>query len=248
MSEIVPFDFHGNQVRVVMIDGEPWWVVRDVCVVLGISDAAQAAQRLDEADRCQTRVSFDHDQPRSVWVANESGLNDLILDSRKPAAREMRRWLTREVLPQIRRTGSYVQAPDSYLKALEAAAQIERQRIALATEVQQLAPKAAEHDVFLASGSNAYAMRTVAKSMGTGLTRLYRHLRQLHVLYEAQQDGNHPYQEYGDRGWFDVRFEPTENGRKWVHVPYVTPKGVSGIYRKLRDAGYDVDEPTELLA
>lgn len=140
-----------------------------------------------------------------------------------------------------------VRAPGSYLEALEAAAQIERQRIALAAEVQTLAPKAEEHDVFLASGSNAYPMRTVAKSMGTGLTRLYRWMRQVHVLYPAQRDGNHPYQEFVERGWFDVRYEPTENGRKWVHVPYATPKGVSGIYRKLRQAGYDVDEPTELL-
>lgn len=105
-AELSTFNFDDCPVRVVMIGDEPWWVARDVCRVLEISDVSDAVGRLAEADRGSTPVRSGN-QRRRVMIINESGLNDLILDSRKPEAKRFRRWVTSEVLPQIRRTGHY---------------------------------------------------------------------------------------------------------------------------------------------
>lgn len=107
MSDIVPFEFHGNEVRVIVDEhGVPWWVVNDVCTALGIVNVGNAVSRLDEADVRTTDVRSGG-QNRAMRVVNESGLFDLILDSRKPEARKFRRWVTSDVLPQIRQTGTY---------------------------------------------------------------------------------------------------------------------------------------------
>lgn len=102
----MPFEFEGHSVRIVIVNGEPWWVVNDVCAILGIADPHRAASRIDGADRRQTPVRSG-DQDRRMWVVNEPGLYELIFRSDKPAARGFRRWVTTTVLPQIRKTGSY---------------------------------------------------------------------------------------------------------------------------------------------
>lgn len=106
-NEIVPFDFHGNEVRVVMLDGEPWWVVNDVCKAMTLSDPRRAAERVDAEDRTITPIVDSRGAIQHVWVVNESGLYQLILRSSKPQAKAFRRWVTGAVLPQIRKTGSY---------------------------------------------------------------------------------------------------------------------------------------------
>lgn len=110
MNAITPFLFEGEQlVRVVVRDGEPWFVAVDVCKVLGIVNASQAVDRLDddEVTLCQTEGSV-----RPANIINESGLVALILRSDKPQAKRFRKWVTAEVLPSIRRTGRY-EAPDA---------------------------------------------------------------------------------------------------------------------------------------
>ncbi len=112
MSEITPFQFGTHPVRVVTIDGEPWWVAADVCSVLGIIDVRDAVNRLYSDDRVQTPVvdSAGRINP-NTWAINESGMYELVIRSDKPNAREFRRWITSEVLPEIRRTGSYSVVP-----------------------------------------------------------------------------------------------------------------------------------------
>jgi len=108
MTDVTLFQFEDHDVRVVVLDGEPWFVVLDVCRVLEIADARRAASRIEEADRRRTPVhSPERGQYRDTWVVNESGLYELVFASNKPEARRFRRWITSEVLPQIRKTGSY---------------------------------------------------------------------------------------------------------------------------------------------
>jgi prophage antirepressor-like protein len=96
--QIVPFNFDEHQVRVIVgLDGRPWWVAADVCAVLGIASASDAVTRLDGADVGTTDIRSGV-QNRQMKVVNESGLYDLVLDSRKPAARRFRRWITSEVI------------------------------------------------------------------------------------------------------------------------------------------------------
>lgn len=93
-----------KEVRMVIRDGDPWWVAADVCAVLEISNPTMALERLDEDEKAKLNLGL---QGGATNVVNEFGLYNLILGSRKPEAKAFKRWVTHEVLPQIRATGSY---------------------------------------------------------------------------------------------------------------------------------------------
>ncbi len=101
------FDFNETPVRVVERDGEPWFIVADVCRVLEIQNPRMATDRLDADDVSQTDAIDAMGRKQTVNVCNEPGLYDLVLRSDKPQAREFKRWITHEVLPAIRKTGRY---------------------------------------------------------------------------------------------------------------------------------------------
>lgn len=102
--ELVVFNFGAAEVRTVIKDGLPWWVAGDVCVILGI-DATQT-RRLDEDEKGLHSIQTLGGS-QEMTVINESGLYSLILRSRKKGARDFKKWVTSEVLPTIRKTGSY---------------------------------------------------------------------------------------------------------------------------------------------
>lgn len=103
------FQFQDSfQLRVVTIDGEPWFVAVDVCAVLEIQNTTHALKRLDDDER----ASFKLGRQGDTTVINESGLYSLILGSRKPEAKKFKKWVTSEVLPAIRKTGSYSVIPN----------------------------------------------------------------------------------------------------------------------------------------
>lgn len=106
------FNFDSFSVRTINRDGEIWFVANDVCSALEISNSRMAISRLDDDERsdvsiADTRSKGSATQRREVTVINESGLYSLILTSRKPEAKRFKRWVTHEVLPAIRKTGSY---------------------------------------------------------------------------------------------------------------------------------------------
>ncbi len=105
-NSIIPFAFESQPVRVIDRDGDLWFVANDVCDVLQITDAAQAVDRLDDEERGRYNVPTPSGD-QVMRCINESGLYSLILTSRKPAAKRFKRWVTAEVLPAIRKTGSY---------------------------------------------------------------------------------------------------------------------------------------------
>ena len=102
----VVFHFISRPLRVVMIDGVPWFVAADVCAVLDIKNTAHAMTRLDDDERGVV-LTDTHGGQQEMTIINESGLYSLILGSRKPEARKFKKWITSEVLPSIRQTGSY---------------------------------------------------------------------------------------------------------------------------------------------
>lgn len=104
----VVFNFVSNTLRVVMRDGEPWFVAADVCTALDHSNVTQALKRLDEDEQALISNEGIHRGSDQVNVVNESGLYSLILGSRKPEAKKFKKWVTSEVLPAIRKTGRYV--------------------------------------------------------------------------------------------------------------------------------------------
>lgn len=103
---IIPFDYEGSQIRVVMQNGNPWWVATDVCTILDHSNVSQAVSRLDDDEKLVSSLVISG-QNRNVICINEPGLYSLILTSRKQEAKAFKRWITHEVLPTIRKTGSY---------------------------------------------------------------------------------------------------------------------------------------------
>ena len=103
---LIPFEYEGAEIRVVEQSGELWFVAKDVCDALDISKHRDAIARLDGDETCPVRVDGKRGARKLVAV-NESGLFTLILRSDKPEARRFRKWVTSEVLPTIRKTGSY---------------------------------------------------------------------------------------------------------------------------------------------
>src|SRR5271165_2819424 len=107
------FKFEQSPVRVVMKDGEPWFVAKDLCEILDHSNHRMAVSALDD-DEKGVSIADTPGGPQETPTVNESGLYSLIFTSRKPEAKRFRKWVTGTVLPEIRKTGSY-QGPGGYI-------------------------------------------------------------------------------------------------------------------------------------
>ena len=105
-NEIVPFGYNDQLVRTVLIDNSPWFVAKDVCAALDLSDVSMSVSKLDDDEKLVQKI-FVSGQNRDVVIINESGLYTLILRSNKPQAKRFRKWVTSEVLPNIRKNGVY---------------------------------------------------------------------------------------------------------------------------------------------
>lgn len=107
MNELQVFNYKTHEVRTVQRDGEPWFVLRDVCQVLDISHVKDTADRLDRDEVGQTEVIDSLGRKQTATIINESGLYNVILRSDKPEAKPFRKWVTSDVLPAIRKYGFY---------------------------------------------------------------------------------------------------------------------------------------------
>jgi prophage antirepressor-like protein len=125
-NEVVGFNFHNSEVRTVTIDGEPWFVGKDVAQALGYKRAADAIRDRIDIDDKLTRQFTDSGQAREMAVINESGVYQLIFGSKLPSAKEFKRWVTNEVLPAIRKTGGYQAAPMTLDEKMALALQAEQ--------------------------------------------------------------------------------------------------------------------------
>ncbi|GLQ72704.1 BRO-N domain-containing protein [Vibrio penaeicida] len=103
------FDFSSEPVRIVLIDDQPWFVAKDICRVLGVKNHKDVVLSLDDDETKGVDITDPLGKNRQTAKAiNESGLYALIFKSRKPIAKQFRKWVTNEVLPQIRKTGAYI--------------------------------------------------------------------------------------------------------------------------------------------
>ena len=221
-----------EEVRTIQIDGEPWFVGKDVAKNLGYKDTSDALKNhVDEEDKL-TRCFTDSGQSREMYIINESGLYSLTLSSKLESARKFKRWITHEVIPEIRRSGNY-HLPQTYQEALRALADKVEQNEKLAAENAKLIPKAEFFDAVTDSRS-AISIGEVAKvlDMGIGQNKLFAFLREKKIL----DYHNIPYQEYIDRGYFrtveqkyDVRGEVRINIKTLVFQ-----KGIDYIRRQLQ--------------
>lgn len=146
------FRFDGADVRTVVIDGEPWFVLSDLCALLGVGNARDVAARLAPDQKGVGQIDTLGGR-QNMTIVNESGMYEVVIRSDKPEAVRVRRWITNDVLPAIRRTGTYSTAPalpQSYADALRELASAVEQREVLAAKVAVDAPKVAYVDEFVA--------------------------------------------------------------------------------------------------
>lgn len=186
MSDLSIFRYDGADVRTFTIEGEPWFALIDVCAILDIGNPSAAASRLDEDE-----VTLISNEGRQTNVVNEPGLYSLVLGSRKPEARAFKRWVTHEVLPAIRQTGSYAvpETPEQLMARALVTAQgvIERKDVAIAA----LTPRAEAWDE-LASAEGDYEVADAAKILAragveTGRTRLFNQMNAIGWIYRSPQ-------------------------------------------------------------
>lgn len=243
-NEIQQFDFRGASLRTLTDKaGEPWFVAKDVCDILELTNPAVALQSLDDDEKTNLSNSYVWSESgRRPLIISEPGLYRLVMRSRKPEAKEFQRWVTHEVLPQIRKTGGYIPttAADDDMTILAKAVMIgqrtmeaQKQKIAeQQTRIVELEPKArfadavAAYDGTCLVGELAKMLRQ--NGMDIGQNRLFRLLQADGYLGKSGSNRNVPTQRAMDLGLFRIK-ETTvthADGHTTVsRTPKVTGKG-----------------------
>ncbi|HYX16470.1 MAG TPA: BRO family protein [Nostoc sp.] len=152
MTNLSVFNFESHEVRFVGTANEPWWIAQDICKVLELDDVSKAASRLDDDEKL-IRTLHVSGQGRQTLCINESGLYSLVLTSRKAQAKRFKKWLTSEVIPAIRKTGTYTINDktsnfDSKVAALDGKRRELKQRIDIAkSELNRLEGEYSQLDI-----------------------------------------------------------------------------------------------------
>lgn len=233
MNNIQIFKYENNDVRTVEMNGEPWFVLKDVCGVLGLSNHKVTAQRLDRDEVSQTYLTDSIGRKQETTVINESGLYSVILRSDKPEAKPFRKWVTSEVLPSIRKNGGYIagqeqMTPEELMaKALLVANKTLAERDARISEltVQNtiMSPKAEYFDEMI-SRNTLTNFRETAKELGISEKAFIRFLIDKKYIFRNQRGKLMPYANRSE-GWFEVK-ECYNEKTNWSGIqPLVTPKG-----------------------
>lgn len=194
------------------MDGEAWFVLKDVCEVLNIADHKVVVRRLDEDEVCQTPLTDSMGRQQSTTIINESGLYHVILRSDKPEAAPFRRWVTNDVLPAIRKTGSY-NAPQLTRSQLLATALIaaHEELEEKDKQIAELTPKGVFADAVSAS-SQSILVGEMAKLLSQngiqmGQNRLFSWLRENGYLIKDRKrtDYNMPTQKSMELHLFEIK-------------------------------------------
>lgn len=241
------FTFHLSEsasftVRTLLRDGEPWFVAADVCAALDIQNATQAVARLDDEDRAMLNIA-----PQGETNAvNESGLYSLILGSRKPEAKPFKRWVTSEVLPEIRKTGGYARNTPVALPnfadpvaAARAWADATESKLKAETALALAAPKVEFVDRYVSAPTSSMGIREVVKLLKTNGHTVNEHsftewLVSSGYMYRKQSSRPDktgkltPAAQHEKAGRFETKTGQGTNGHT-VPVYKFTGKGVSWI-------------------
>lgn len=229
----------GN-VRVVELNGEPWFVAADVCRVLELTNPTAAIERLDTDEKAKLNLGLPGG---GTNVINESGLYALVMSSRKSDAKRFRKWITSEVIPSIRKTGMYVNPQqitgDMIIALGTRMKELEAQNAVLNTQVAELQPKASYYDLILQC-PDLVSTSVIAKDYGFSAKSFNRLLHRLGVQFK-QGDIWLLYQKYASRGWTSTKTHnfTDVNGRQHCRPhTYWTQKGRIELYNLLKKRGY----------
>lgn len=212
-------------VRTMTIDGEPYFVGKDVADILGYADPNKAlAMHVDDDDKLNDKTASSLGQ-RGGWLINESGLYSLVLSSKLPSAKRFKRWVTSEVLPSIRKTGSY-ELPRTYKEALQdLLIQVEKNEL-LKAENERMKPKEIFADAVNASKTSILigelAKLIAQNGVQIGQRRLFSWLRDNGYLMRSGSSMNLPQQRYIEQGLFEIKENSITNPDGSVRVTKTT--------------------------
>ena len=254
-----------GSVRTVTINGEPWFVAADVCNALDIGNPSQAISRLDDDEKVTLTTNEGHSGKlggaQMLNVISEAGLYSLILKSRKPEAKAFKRWITHEVIPDIRQYGMYATSdfldkalgnPDNWIRMLTEYSEVKKENETLKlktveqkeviesqnNQITLMKPKATYYDLVLQT-KNAVNITTIAKDYGLSAVTLNKKLHDYGVQYK--QGGTWLlYQQHADKGYTKTKTGVYTNkaGEEYasVHTQW-TQKGRMFIYEILKEHG-----------
>lgn len=218
MNKLQVFSYEGKAVRTLQKDGQPWWVLKDVCEVLEIGNSRDVTARLDEDEKGVGSIDTLGGR-QNMTVISESGLYNVILLSRKPEAKQFKRWVTHEVLPQIRQHGAYLTTdkleelmndPDAWIQLLTTLKQERQEKAQLQLQVVKDKPKVVFADAVAVSDGTILIGELAKILKGNGIdigqNRLFERLRQDGFLIKRQgTDYNAPTQRAMELGLFRVK-------------------------------------------
>ena len=218
MSEPQLFNFHGQQVRTMMLNDEPYFIGRDLTAILQYSNGPKAIRDHVDADDKLTERIVLAGQHREVTLINESGLYSLILGSKLPTAKEFKHWVTSEVLPAIRKHGAYMTPqtiekallnPDTIINLATQLKEEQEQRKQLQSENEQMKPKALFADAVSTSNSSILIgqLAKILRQNGVniGQNRLFAWMRKNGYLGTRGSNRNVPTQRSMDLGLFKTK-------------------------------------------
>lgn len=238
MNEIKLFENpEFGQVRVLELEGEPWFVGKDVAEVLGYADPNKAiAMHVDDEDKLNDKTASSLGQ-RGGWFINESGLYSLILRSQLPEAKSFKRWITHEVIPSIRKTGGYIAGQETLsdeellekalLVAQRRIAERERQLEEKTRQVELMQPKADYFDA-LVDANLLTNFRDAAKELGVGQKELIDFCLESGFIYRTPTGQIRPRKEYTGAANMFVLKDFHDGDRAGVQT-LITPRGKESL-------------------
>lgn len=252
MSELQIFkNAEFGSIRTLTINGEPYFIGRDVAEILGYSNSRKAlADHVDEEDKGVTKCDT-LGGTQEMTVINESGLYSLIFGSKLPTARRFKRWVTSEVLPTIRRHGVYavdevLANPDTLIEALlqlKAEREINqalKETVAVQNQqIVEMKPKASYYDVVL-NCKDLVAISVIAKDYGWSANRMNQYLHQKGVQYKQGNKIWLLYQKYAEMGYTNTKTHSYPGNYGTMHTAvhtYWTQQGRLFIYELLKSDG-----------
>ena len=248
-TNIVPFAFGEHEVRVIMSDGAPWFVASDVARVLGYRDANNLARRIDDDDKGTRSVSTPGGE-QQVTVISEPGLYAAVLGSQVAGARMFKRWVAHEVIPSIRKTGSYgrpaidITSPEGILELAQNFTKTAQALVESNATIAILEPKAAQTDMFREAdglrsiGDLANDLKVHAASNFPGVKVYNQDVFDLAgdlglIIRGNTVRHNQPTAKAIEAGWVkpkDFEYETTSHGKKVSVITRLTPRGYGRVW------------------
>lgn len=237
MNELQTFNFHGSDIRTLEIEGEPWFILADVCKALELTNVSVVAQTLDDDEKSKLNLGLSGGSTNCV---NEQGLYEVIFQSRKEEAKLFRKWIKTDVLPSIRKHGAYmtdrtleeaITNPDFLIKLATELKEEQQKRKALQVVNSQLTvdnqimkPKADYFDD-LVERNLLTNFRDTAKELKVGQKQFVNYLIEKKYLYRDNKGKLKPYANYKTNGLFELKEYVNQSSGHTDTQTLITPKG-----------------------